>query len=72
MDSRTGRSGELVQVLADQRICTACVHQTRWKGNSCKRHKRFCKESKEKNDFVGIFVAKRWLDSVVSVGTASE
>ena len=51
----------------------ACIQETRWKGSGCKfygakgqRYKLFWMGGKEKQDGVGIFVAEKWVDSVVS------
>ena len=57
----------------------ACVQETRWRGSGCrffgaigKRYKLFWIESKAKTDGVGIIVAEKWVDSVVSVEWNSE
>ena len=56
-----------------------CDQRTRWRGSGCrfsgaigKRYKLFWMESKAKTDGVGIFVAEKWVDSVVSVERHSE
>ena len=74
VDSLTGRSGELVEALAERRMDVACVQETRWRGSGCrffgaigKRYKLFWLGSKAKTDGVGIFVAEKWVDSVVSI-----
>ena len=74
VDSLTGRLGELVEVLAVRRMDVACVQETRWRGSGCrffgaigKRYQLFWMESKAKTDGVGIFVAEKWVDSVVTV-----
>ena len=79
IDSLTGRSGELVEALAERRIDVACVQEIRWRGSGCrffgaigKRYKLFWMGSKAKTDGVEIFVAEKWVDSVVSVETHSE
>ena len=53
--------------------------QTRWRGSGYrffsaigKRYKLFWMGSKAKTDGVGIFVAEKWVDSVVSVERHSE
>jgi len=33
IDSLTGRSGELVEALAERRMDVACVQETRWRGS---------------------------------------
>jgi len=57
----------------------ACVQEIRWRGSRCryfgaidKRYKLFWMGSKAKTDGVGIFVAEKWANSVVSVEMHSE
>jgi len=57
----------------------ACVQETRWRGSGCrffgaigKRYKLFWMGSKAKTDGVGVFVAEKWVDSVLSVERHSE
>jgi len=68
-----------VEALAERPIDVACVQDTRWRGSGCrffgaigKRYKLFWMGSKAKSDGVGIFVAEKWADSVVSVERHSE
>ena len=70
VDSLTGRSGELVEALAERRMDVACVQETRWRGSGCmffvairKRYKLLWMGSKAKTDGVGIFVAEKWVDT---------
>jgi len=63
-----------VEVLADRKIDVACVQETRWRGSGCrlfgaigKRYKLFWMGSKAKTGGVGIFVAEKWVGSVVTV-----
>ena len=79
IDSLTGRAGKLVEALADRKMDVACVQQIRWRGSGCrlfgaigKRYKLFWMGSKVRTDGVGISVAKKWVDSVVSVQRYSE
>jgi len=79
IDSLTGRAGELVEVLAERRMDVACVQETWWRGTGCRligaigrRYKLFWMGSKAKSDGVGIFVAEKWVDSVVSVERHSD
>jgi len=65
IDSLTGRSGELVEALAERRMDVACVQETRWRGSGCrffdaigKRYKLFWMGCKAKTGGVGIFVAE--------------
>ena len=56
-----------------------CVQEIRWRGSSCryfgatgKRYKLFWMGSEAKTEGGGIFVAEKWVDSVVSVERHSE
>jgi len=75
IDSLTGRSGE----EAERRMDVACVQVIRWRGSGCrffgaigKMYELFWMGSKAKTHGVGIFVADKWVDSVVSVEKHSE
>jgi len=68
-----------VEALAERRLDVACVQETRWRGSGCrlfgaigKRYKLFWMGSKAKTDGVGIFIAEKWVDSVVSVERHNE
>ena len=68
-----------MEAMAERRMDVACVQETRWRGSGCglfcaigKRYKLFWMGSKAKTDGVGIFVAQKWVDSVVSVERHSE
>jgi len=74
VDSLTGRTGEVVEALSDRKVDVACIQETRWKGSGCKsygakgkRYKLFWVGGEERLDGVRIFVAEKWVDSVVSV-----
>ena len=75
----TGRAGELVETLADREVDVAYIQDTRWRGSGCrffgaksKRYKLFWMGGKERSDGVGMFVAEKWVDSVVSAEKHSE
>jgi len=55
-------------------VDVACIRDNgcRLFGTRGKRYKLFCMGGKEKTDGVGIFVAEKWVDSVVSVERCSE
>jgi len=79
VDSLTGRSGVLVEALAQRWMDVACVQETWWRGSGYrffgaigKRYKLFWMGSKAQTDGVGIFVAEKWVDSVLSVERLSE
>ena len=71
VDSLTGRSGELVEALAERRMDVACVQEARWRGSGCrffgKRYKLFWMGGRAGTDGVGIFVAEGWVNGVVGV-----
>ena len=63
-----------MEALAERRMGVACVQETRWRGSGCrlfgaigKSYKLFWMGSKANTESVGIFVAEKWVDSVVSV-----
>ena len=56
-----------------------CIQETRWRGSGCKflaaqgkRYKLFWMGGKDRSDGVGMFVAEKWVDSVVTVERHSE
>jgi len=60
----------MIEALAD-RVDVACIQEKRWRSSGCrffgakgKRYKLFCME---RSDGVGIFVAEKWVGSVVNV-----
>jgi len=70
----TGRAGKGVETLLDRKVDVACIQDTRWKGSGCKfcgaksqRFKLFWMGGEERLDRVEIFVAEKWVDSVVTI-----
>jgi len=79
VDSLTDRAGELVEALVDREVDVGCIQEMRWTGSSCsffgaqgKRYKQFWMGGKDRSDGVGMFVAEKWVDSVVKVEGHSE
>ena len=68
-----------MEVLADREVDVGCIQETRWRGSGCrffgtqgKRYKLFWIGGKDRYDGVGMFVAEKWVDSVVKVKRHSE
>jgi len=68
-----------VQTLADREVDVACIQETRWRGSGFrffgakgKRYKLFWMGGEERSNDVGIFIAEKWVDSVVSAKRHSE
>jgi len=79
VDSLTGRAGELVEALADREVDVGCIQETRWRGSGCKffgaqgkTYKLFWMGGKDRSDGIGMFVAEKWVDSLVKVERHSE
>ena len=75
----SGRSGEVVEMVARRRLDFCCIQESRWKGEGArllggegKRYKFFWKGCKEGTAGVGIFVAEQYIDNVVEVRRVSE
>jgi len=74
VDSLTGRAGEPVEALADREVDVECIQEMTWRGSGCrffgaqgKRYKLFWMGGKDRSDGVGMFAAKKWVESVVKV-----
>ena len=74
-----GRSGEVVDALHIRQIDLCCAQETRWKGESArmlgangKRYKLFWQGSNKRTAGVGVFIAERWIGSVVDVVRVNE
>jgi len=72
VDSLTGRAGDVVEALSGRKVNVACIQETQRKCSGCKffeakgqRYKMFWMGGEERSDNVGIFVAEKWVDSVV-------
>ena len=57
----------------------SCAQETRWKGESARmlgaigrRYQFFCQGCNKRTADVGVFIAKRWIDSVVDVVRVNE
>ena len=79
VSSMVSRSGEVVDALHRRRIDFCCAQQTRWKGESGRmlgangrRYKFFWQGCNKGTAGVGVFIAERWIDSVVNVVRVNE
>ena len=68
------RFGEVVDALHRRKYDFCCVQETRWKGESVRilgaigrRYKFFWHGCNKGTAGVGVFIAERWIDSVVNV-----
>ena len=68
------RSGEVVDALHRNKNDLCCAQETRWKGESARmfggngrRYKFFWQGCNKGTTGVGVFIAERWIDSVVNV-----
>ena len=65
--------------MADREVDVGCIQETRWRGSGSrsfgaqgKRYKLFWMGGKDRSDQIGMFVAEKWVDSVVKVERHSE
>ena len=79
VSSMVNRSGEVVDALHRRKIDFCCAQETRWKGESVRilgtngrRYKFFWQGCNKKTAGVGVFIAERWIDSVVNVVRVNE
>ena len=79
VSNMVGRSGEVVDALHRRKIDFRCVQETRWKGGSVRmlgaigrRYKLFWQGYNKGTAGVGVFIADRWIDSVVDVDRVNE
>ena len=79
VSSMVSRSGEVVDALHRINIDLCCAQETRWKGESAKmigangrRYKFFWQGCNKGTAGVGVFIAERWIDSVVDVVRVNE
>ena len=77
--SLRGRSGEVVEMLTRRSIDICCAQETRWRGESARlitgkdsRYKCFWKGEKDGFGGVGILVAERWIEKVLSISRVSD
>nr|XP_049587334.1 craniofacial development protein 2-like [Syngnathus scovelli]XP_049587336.1 craniofacial development protein 2-like [Syngnathus scovelli]XP_049587343.1 craniofacial development protein 2-like [Syngnathus scovelli]XP_049587352.1 craniofacial development protein 2-like [Syngnathus scovelli]XP_049587362.1 craniofacial development protein 2-like [Syngnathus scovelli] len=73
------RSGEVVEVLHRRRVDVCCVQESRWKGGSARmlgaigrRYKFFWQGCNEGTDGVGVLIAEKWIDQVLSISRVNE
>ena len=79
VSSMVGRSGEVVDALHRRKIDFCCAQEMRWKGESTtmhgaigRRYKFFWQCCNKGTAGVGVFIAERWIDSVVDVVRVNE
>ena len=74
VSSIVGRSGEVVDALHRRKIDLGCDQEMRWKGGSAmmfraigRKYKFFWQLCNKGTAGVDVFIAERWIDSVVDV-----
>ena len=79
VSSMVSRSGEVVDALHRRKIDFCGAQETRWRGESArmlgangKRYKFFWQGCNKGTAGVGVFIAERWIDSVVNVVRVNE
>ena len=79
VSSMLDRSGEVVDALHRRKIDFCCAQETRWKGESARmlgangrRYKIFWQRCNKGTAGVGVFIAEKWIDSVVDVVGVNE
>ena len=72
--SMKGRSGEVVETLERRKVDICCVQETRWRGCSARmiqgkesRYKFFWSGNSSGLAGVGVLIAEKWVDKVLSV-----
>ena len=79
VSNMVSRSGDVVDGLYRRKIDLCCAQETRWKGESARmlgangrRYKLFWQGCNKGIAEVGVFIAERWIDSVVNVVRVNE
>ena len=79
VSSMVSRSGEVVDALQRRKIDFCCAQEARWRGESARmlgangrRCKFFWQGCNKGTAGVGVFIAERWIDSVVNVVGVNE
>ena len=72
VSSMVSRSGEVVDALHRRKVDFCCAQETRWKGAKMlgangRRYTFFWQSCNKGTAGVGVFIADRWIDSVVNV-----
>jgi hypothetical protein len=77
--SMSGKSAEVVEVIHRRRVDVCCVQETRWKNSGARiisgkesEYKFYWQGNKQGNAGVGIFVDRKWIDSIVDVKRVNE
>ena len=79
VSNMVSRSGEVVDALHRRKIDFCCAQETWWEGESARmigangrRYKFFWQGCNKGTAGVGVFIAERWIDSVVNVVRVNE
>ena len=79
VSSIVGQSGAVVNVLHRRKMYLCCAQETRWRGESARmlgaisrRYKFFSQGCNNGTAGVGVFIAERWIASVVDVVRVNE
>ena len=79
VSSMVSRSGEVVDAVHIINIDLCCAPETRWEGESARmlgangiKYKLFWQGCNKGTASVGVFIAERWIDSVVNVVRVNE
>ena len=79
VSSMVNRSGDVMDALHRRKIDFCCAQETRWKGESARmlgansrRYKLFWQSCNEGTAGVGVFIAERWIGSVIDVVKVNE
>ena len=74
----SGRANEVVEMLTRREVDVCCVQETRWRGGSARKiqgkdsvYKFYWCGDQSGYGGVGVLVAEKWIDNVISVARPS-